>query len=44
MKNKNEAIGMGKKARIEAISRWHPDVVAEKTYEVYKKVLKVNNV
>lgn len=39
IKNKNEAIKMGKSANEEARKRWHPDIVAEKTNEVYKKVL-----
>lgn len=39
IKNKNEAIKMGKSAKEDARKRWHPDIVAEKTFEVYKKVL-----
>lgn len=39
--NKNKAVEMGKNARAEAFKRWHPDIVAEKTYEVYKKVLRM---
>jgi glycosyltransferase involved in cell wall biosynthesis len=44
VKNKNVAVEMGKKARAEAITRWHPDIVANKTNEVYKKVLEMKGV
>jgi len=39
IKNKNEAKKMGMTAKEEARKRWHPDIVAEKTFAVYKKVL-----
>ena len=31
---------IGKKARQEAERRWHPDVVAEQTLEVYQKIIR----
>lgn len=37
--NKNVAMEMGQNAKQEALNRWHPDIVAKKTYKVYKKIL-----
>lgn len=37
--NRSLAQSMGEKAREEALMRWHPDVVAGKTLEVYRKIL-----
>ncbi len=37
--NKRMARKMGQNAKQEALHRWHPDIVAKKTYEVYKEIL-----
>jgi glycosyltransferase involved in cell wall biosynthesis len=39
MANKKIAAEMGQNGRNEALKRWHPDKIAEKTMDVYKKVL-----
>ena len=37
--NRDVAIEMGEKGREEAVKRWHPDIIAEKTMKVYEKVI-----
>ena len=32
-------IRMGKNARSDALKRWHPDIIAEKTYKLYEDIL-----
>ena len=39
MNNKSVAMKMGQNAKQKALSRWHPDIIAKKTYDVYKKIL-----